>query len=108
MISVAHAQAAAPAVSNGLLGDSLIIPIAVFIGFWFFILRPQSKRQKEQQALLDSIKVGDEVITTGSLLGKVVRLTEQYVVLDVGSGTEMKFQRTAIAKALPNGTLKLI
>jgi preprotein translocase subunit YajC len=108
MISVAHAQAVAPVGVESFSGDSLLFPIAVFIGFWFLILRPQSKRQKEHQALTDSIKVGDEVVMTGGMMGKIIRLTDQYVVLDVNVGTELKFQRSAIAKALPKDTLKLI
>ena len=113
MISVAHAQAAAPAATGGLFGggDGLIsfLPmILMFIVLWFIMIRPQMKRQKETKAMVDAIKGGDEVITAGGILGKVTKVTEQYIVVEVAAGNEITMQRAAVSQVLPKGTLKSI
>lgn len=110
MTSVANAQSAAPA-SMGLFGgglSGLILPVALFGIFYFLVIRPQNKRQKEHQTLVDSIKIGDEVMTSGGILGKVNRITEQYIALEINNNAEILLQRTSISKVLPKGTLKLI
>lgn len=110
MTSVAQAQSAAPA-SIGLLGGglgSLILPAALFGIFYLLVIRPQNKRQKEHQALVDSIKIGDEVMTSGGILGKINRITEQYIALEINNNAEILLQRSSISKVLPKGTLKLI
>ena len=113
MISVAHAQAAAPAATGGLFGggDSLMsfLPmILMFVVLWFIMIRPQMKRQKETKAMVDAIKSGDEVITAGGILGKVTKVTDQYIVVEVAAGSEITMQRSAVAQVLPKGTLKSI
>lgn len=110
MTSVAQTQSVAPA-SMGLFGGglgSLILPAALFSIFYFLVIRPQNKRQKEHQTLVDSIKIGDEVMTSGGILGKVNRITEQYIALEINNNAEILLQRTSISKVLPKGTLKLI
>jgi preprotein translocase subunit YajC len=114
MISVAYAQAA-PAASAGGLGlfggegiMGFLPMIAMFAVLWFVMIRPQQKRQKELKAMVDALKTGDEVITAGGILGKVTKVTEQYVVVEVASGTEMTMQRNAVSQVLPKGTLKSI
>jgi preprotein translocase subunit YajC len=112
MISVAHAQStAAVPPSMGLFGgglSGLILPAVLFGVFYFLVIRPQNKRHKEHQALVDSIKVGDEVMTSGGILGKITRITDQYVALEINHTAEMLLQRSSISKVLPKGTIKLI
>lgn len=76
--------------------------------FYFFMWRPQAKRAKDHKALINDLSKGDEVLTAGGILGKVVKLNDSYVVLEVCEGTEMTFQKVHVAAALPKGTLKSI
>ena len=113
MISVAHAQAAAPAAAGGLFGGgdgvmSFLPMILMFVVLWFIMIRPQMKRQKETKAMVDAIKSGDEVITAGGILGKVTKVTDQYIVVEVTAGSEITMQRNAVSQVLPKGTLKSI
>jgi preprotein translocase subunit YajC len=87
---------------------NLILFGGMFLLFWLLILRPQSKRAKEHRDLVTSIGKGDEVLTSGGLLGKVVRVSEDYLAVDVGTGLEVKIQKAAIAAVLPKGTLAKI
>lgn len=112
MTSTAHAQSALATSANpNTLGSGLsglILPAVLFGVFYFLVIRPQNKRQKEHQSLVESIKIGDEIITTTGILGKINRITEQYIALEVHHNTEILLQRTSISKILPKGTLKLI
>lgn len=83
----------------------LIIFIAVF---YFLLIRPQSKRAKEQRKLLDNLAVGDEVLTTGGIIGRLTKLRDSYVVITIGKDIEMTFQKGAIASILPKGTMESI
>ncbi|MDX1590114.1 MAG: preprotein translocase subunit YajC [Oleiphilaceae bacterium] len=74
--------------------------------FYFLIWRPQSKRAKEHKALVSGLDKGDEVVTGGGLAGRVVRLQDDFMVLEVADNVEVKVQRQAVAQALPKGTLK--
>jgi preprotein translocase subunit YajC len=76
--------------------------------FYFFMWRPQAKRAKEHKNLIAGLAKGDEVITAGGIIGKVVRLTDDYVVLEVNDGVELKFQKAHVAAELPKGTIKNI
>lgn len=80
--------------------------IVLFALFYFMIIRPQMKRAKEQKKMQDSIAKGDEVITSGGQLGKVVKVSEQYITLDIGGGAVSHFQRGAVQTVLPKGTIK--
>jgi len=80
--------------------------VVLFVLFYFLIIRPQMKRTKEQRNMQEGIQKGDEVITMGGMLGKVVKISDQYVSLDVGGGTVTVFQRAAIQNVLPKGTIK--
>lgn len=102
---LANAQAAPPAGGQFMQIGMIVILFAVF---YFLIIRPQRKRQKEMQSMLEALAVGDEVTTNGGILGKVRKIQEGYVVLKVGEGTELKFQKNAILAVLPKGTLKEI
>ena len=104
MISLAHA--AEPAAQQPDPFMSFLPLIVIFVLFWFMIIRPQMKRAKEQKKMQGDLQKGDEVITTGGQLGKVSKITDQYVTLDIGGGTESIFQRATIQTVLPKGTIK--
>ncbi|MFN7835359.1 MAG: preprotein translocase subunit YajC [Burkholderiaceae bacterium] len=109
-ISSAYAQAAGAtaAPENGLFGFAL--PIILLVVMYFIMLRPQMKRQKEQKLLLDALQKGDEVMTASGLLGRIVKLGDNYLTLDIASvgdkPVEVLLQRSAVQTVLPKGTLK--
>jgi preprotein translocase subunit YajC len=106
-IAPAYADTAAPVQQGGRF--SLMLMTAIFILFMYFVIwRPQSKRAKEQRDLLTSLSKGDEVVTTGGILGKIVKLNDGYVQLALTDTVEITVQKSAIAGALPKGTLKSI
>lgn len=80
----------------------------LIVVFYFLLIRPQQKRQKEHKTMLDALAVGDEVSTNAGILGKVKKIDEAYVVLKVDENVELKFQKAAILAVLPKGTLKSI
>lgn len=106
MISLAHAQTAAAASdpSSGLMG--MLPMILMFIVLWFLMIRPQMKKAKEHKALLEALAKGDEVVTQGGLVGKVTKVGDSYVSIEVASGTEVVVQKPAVSLVLPKGTLK--
>lgn len=106
-ISQAHAQAAGSQPAGGELFQ-LGFLVVLFVMFYFLAIRPQRKRQKEHQAMVAALGKGDEVVTSGGILGKVVRLDDHYVVLQVGDNMELKFQRAMVNAVLPKGTIKAI
>lgn len=83
----------------------LIIFIAVF---YFLLVRPQSKRAKEHRELLDQLAVGDEVVTTGGVIGRLAKLRDNYLVLSVSKDVEITIQKNAVASVLPKGTLESV
>lgn len=111
-IATAYAveTSSAPAVQQhaGSIWSMLWLPLLLIIVFYFLLIRPQSKRAKEHRTLIESIGVGDEVITTGGIIGRVARLKDNFVVLEVIKGTEMVMQKAAIASVLPKGTIDSI
>ena len=77
--------------------------VAMVFVFWFLILRPQMKRQKEQQTKIAAIKKGDQVLTGGGLLGKVIKVDEHYVDLELGANIKVKALKSTIADLIPPG-----
>ncbi len=105
IISKAYAEGAAPAAQGG--GMEMIIMLAVFgLIFYFMIYRPQAKRAKEHQTLIASLNKGDEVVTSGGIVGKVTKVTDDYIAVEISDNVEIKFQKGAVVAALPKGTLK--
>jgi preprotein translocase subunit YajC len=104
LFPTAYAQEAAQpsATYNIILYGGMIV--LIYLILW----RPQSKRAKEHKNLISGISKGDEVMTSGGLLGKVVRVDEDYLALEVAEGVELKMQKSSIAAALPKGTIKQI
>jgi preprotein translocase subunit YajC len=80
--------------------------IVLFALFYFMIIRPQMKRSKDQKKMQEGIQKGDEVVTAGGQVGKVVKVSEQYLTLDIGGGVESHFQRGTVQTVLPKGTIK--
>jgi len=103
-ISNAFAQGApAAGAGDGLL--SLLPLVGMFVVLYFIMIRPQMKRQKEHKAMIEALAKGDEVVTNGGLLGRVTRLGESYVHIEVASGVELQVQRHAVVQVLPKGTI---
>ncbi len=105
-ISNAYAEGSAPAVGAGIM-DFLPL-IALLAVFYFLVLRPQQKRSKEVKLMLEAMQKGDEVVTTGGVLGRVVKVGESYVSVEVAEGVSVNVQKIAIQTMLPKGTIKSI
>jgi len=103
-ISDANAQAGAGAAGSQL--GYLVLPLA-FVGiFYFLLIRPQQKQQKEHRAMVDALAVGNEVITGGGVLGRVTELGEQFVTVEIADGVTIKVQKSSISKLLPKDTIR--
>ena len=105
LISSAHAQgAAAPA--TGFDFNFILLIGAMFVMMYFMIIRPNQKRMREQKAMLDALQKGDEVVAAGGMLGKIVKINENYATLEIATDTEIVVQRSTILNLLPKGTIK--
>lgn len=90
-------------------GDPLLsmLPLVlVFVVFYFFLIRPQSKRQKEHKEMVSKLAVGDEVVTAGGVLAKVTELGEQFIQVEIADGVRVRIQRHTIGAVMPKGTIK--
>ena len=86
-----------------------MLPLVVFVLIFYFLLwRPQAKRSKDQKELLSSLSKGDEVVLAGGMLGKITKVVDDYVVVEVANNMEIRFQKSAVAASLPKGTIKNI
>jgi preprotein translocase subunit YajC len=103
-ISNAYAQAAPAGAESSLM--SFLPIILMFVVLYFLMIRPQMKRQKEQKAMIEALAKGDEVVTAGGIVGKVNKVTEGYIALEIADGTEILVQKAAVATLLPKGTIK--
>lgn len=104
-IADAYAQGGPPASSGGFPIDIIFI-VLIFAVFYFLLIRPQQKRAKEHKKMVDAISKGDEVVTNGGLLGKVTKVGDNFITLEVSEGAELHVQRTAVAALMPKGTIK--
>ena len=110
--AIAQTTTGAPAptgsASDSLFGSlgSMLPLVLMFVVLYFVMIRPQMKRQKEHKAMVDALAKGDEVVTAGGILGRVVQVKDAYVTLEVATGTEMIVQKNAVTTLLPKGTLK--
>jgi preprotein translocase subunit YajC len=107
LINPAYAQASGAASQSDTLLTFLPM-IAIFVVFYFLLIRPQQKKAKETRAMLEALEKGNEVVTAGGIVGKIARLTDQYAVIEVAPNVEMTVQRAAIAQLLPKGTIKAL
>lgn len=103
-IDNAWAQAA-PAQQGGSLGFILMMGL-FFVIFYFMLIRPQSKRAKEHRAMLSALATGDEVVTSGGILGRVMEVGDNFITLEVASGVQLKVQKGQVAALMPKGTVK--
>ena len=105
-ISNAYAQTAAAGSS---LQDSLMgmLPLVLmFVVLYFIMIRPQMKKQKEHRSMVEALAKGDEVVTSGGLLGRVSSVSDSFLGVEIASGVEVKVQRQAVVQVLPKGTVK--
>ncbi|MFN7086948.1 MAG: preprotein translocase subunit YajC [Burkholderiales bacterium] len=106
LISPAWAQAAGGAQGGGI--ESMLLIVLMFVVLYFLMIRPQMKRAKEHKAMIDALQKGDEVVTGGGMLGRISKMNENYVTLEIANGVEIQVQRSAIQVLLPKGTIKNI
>lgn len=104
LIDNAWAQAA-PAQQGTSMGFILFMGL-FFVIFYFMLIRPQSKRAKEHRAMLAALAVGDEVVTSGGILGRVVEVGDNFITLEVADGVQLKVQKGQVASLMPKGTVK--
>ncbi|VAW88869.1 Protein translocase subunit YajC [hydrothermal vent metagenome] len=103
-ISDAMAQGGTGAESSGFMG---FIPlIIIFIIFYWLLMRPQMKRAKEHRQMLSTLSKNDEVVTSGGILGRVIKLDDNFVSMEIAEGVRVKVQRNAVASLLPKGSIK--
>ncbi len=107
-ISSAFAQTAAPAAGGDMQSSlmSMLPLVLMFVVLYFVMIRPQMKRQKEHKSMISALAKGDEVATAGGVLGRVTKLGDTYLGIEVANGVEIQVQRSAIVQVLPKGTLK--
>ncbi|RVU47772.1 preprotein translocase subunit YajC [Rubrivivax rivuli] len=107
LISVAYAQAAPAAAPSGTDTLMSLLPLVLmFVVLYFIMIRPQMKKQKEHKAMIEALAKGDEVVIAGGLLGKVAKLGDNYLHVEVANGVELQVQRGAVVQVLPKGTFK--
>ncbi len=106
-ISQAYAEGGAAA---GQQGSDPMMSMLFFVGmiviFYFLLIRPQQKRAKEHRKMVEAIGKGDEVVTNGGILGKIVELSDQYMTVEIADNVQIKVQRSAVSTVLPKGSLK--
>ena len=104
LISEAFAQGAAPPQGGGI---QMIVMMGIFIViFYFLLIRPQQKKAKEHQAMLAKVAAGDEVVTAGGILGRVIEVGDVFLTLEIAEGVRIKVQKFQISSLVPKGTLK--
>ena len=103
--STSFAAESAGASAGGSM-TSILMLVVFFAIFWFILIRPQQKKNKELRKMISELTKGDEIVTTGGIMGKIVKLGETVVELELAENTVIKIQRNAIANVLPKGTLK--
>jgi len=106
LINSANAQAAGGAAGSPSMLNTLLLPALLLVVFYFLLIRPQSKRAKEQREMLSKVAVGDEIATTGGILGKVTEVGEQFLSVEIADGVNIKLQKFQVAQVLPKGTVK--
>jgi preprotein translocase subunit YajC len=104
LIPDAFAQASPPGPGSQFM--PIIMMVVFVVIFYFLLIRPQQKKAKEHQALVSKLSTGDEVVTTGGILGKVTEVGDSFVTLEVAEGVRMKVQKFQVGSLMPKGTLK--
>ena len=104
LISSAWAQAAGGSQPNAFV--QLLPLVLIFVVFYFLLIRPQAKRAKEHKAMVAALAVGDELVTSGGILGKVTEAGDQFLTVEIAEGVQVKVQRHTVSAVLPKGSLK--
>ena len=104
LIPDAWAQSAAPGGAGGIA--PLLMMVVFIVIFYFLLIRPQQKKAKEHQNLLTRLSAGDEIVTTGGLLGKIVDVGDTFLTVEIADGVKVKVQKFQVASLMPKGTLK--
>jgi len=107
LIPEAMAQTSGTA-SQGSGFEPIIMLVIFGLIFYFMIWRPQSKRAKDHKNMVTTLEKGNEVVISGGLAGKVTKVADDFIVMEISEGVEVKVQKAAVANVLPNGTLKAI
>lgn len=107
LISEAWAQSAGGGAQGGGL-ESMLLIVLMFVVLYFLMIRPQMKRAKEHKAMIEALQKGDEVVTAGGVLGRVSKLNENYITLEIANNVEIQVQRPSVQVILPKGTIKNI
>ena len=106
---ISNAYAATTAAATPMDAVMSFLPlIVIFVLFWFMIIRPQMKRAKDQSKMIEALQKGDEIITTGGQVGKVVKVGEQFISLEIADGIVTNVQKSTVQTMLPKGTIKSI
>jgi len=105
LIPQAWAQAGGPAPAGSPYGFMLMM-VAFVVIFYFMLIRPQQKKAKEHQAMLSRLATGDEVVTSGGILGKIVEVGDSFVTVEVADGVRLNVQKVQVTSLMPKGTLK--
>jgi preprotein translocase subunit YajC len=104
MISEAWAQAAGGSPADGM--QSIFLIVAMFAVLYFLMIRPQMKRAKEHKAMVEALQKGDEVVTAGGILGRISKIGDSHVSVEIAPNVEVQVQRAAVQTVLPKGSLK--
>ena len=104
LVKEAWAQAAPGGAGGGM--ESIFLIVAMFAVLYFLMIRPQMKRAKEHKAMVDSLQKGDEVITAGGMLGRISKIGDAHLSLEIAPNVEVQVQRAAVQTVLPKGTIK--
>ena len=102
-VSDAMAQSPAPAGDGGM---SIIFLIGMFVIMYFFLIRPQVKRQKEHKAMVEGLKKGDEIQTMGGLMGKIIELGDNFMKVEVADNVDVTVRKASVEAIMPKGSLK--
>ena len=106
LISNAYAADAPTGAQGGDPLTGMLFFVGMIVIFYFLLIRPQQKRAKEHRKMVEAIGKGDEIVTNGGVLGKIVEVGEQYLTIEIADGVQIKLQRHAVATVLPKGSLK--
>jgi preprotein translocase subunit YajC len=106
LISDAYAQTPGGGLGGGGMGPQVIILVVFVAVFYFLLIRPQQKRMKDQQAMLSRLASGDEVVTSGGILGRITEVNDTFITLEISDGVRIKVQKNQISQLMPKGTLK--
>ena len=106
LFSSAYAQSGVG--SGGAAGNypTIIMMVVLFAVFYFFLIRPQQKRMKDQQTMISRLASGDEVVTSGGMLGRITEVGDSFITLEIADGVRVKVQKNQVSQLMPKGTLK--